>query len=51
MSLYIKDDINYTVRVDLGAYSVTDFECVFIESSVVHYRMEIVGCIYGPPFI
>ena len=46
-SLYIKDGINYTVRVDLGAYSVTHFECVFIELPVVHYRKEIVGCIYG----
>ena len=57
VSLYIKDGINYTARVDLGANSDTDFECVFIELPVVHYRKEIVGCFYlwsftsGSPFI
>ena len=57
VSLYINDGINYAARVGLGAYIDTDFECVFIELPVVHYRKEIVGCIYlwsftsGPPFI
>ena len=30
VALYIKDDINYAVRYDLGAYSGSNFECVFV---------------------